>query len=51
MRKKYALEYMMIRDGLAYQKQAVVDQVNATGALGCSSCTIEDAENFADSKR
>ena len=35
----------------ADQKQAVVDQVNSTGALGCSSCTLQDAENFADSKR
>ena len=33
------------------QKQALVDKVNREGLLGCTSCTVKDAEAYADSKR
>ena len=33
------------------QKQALVDKVNREGLLGCTSCTVEDAEAYANSKR
>lgn len=35
-------------------KQATVDESNSYGAMGCGSgytCTMEDAENLADSLR
>ena len=35
-------------------KQAIVDEANSSGAMGCGSgytCTMEDAENLADSLR
>jgi len=32
----------------AAEKQSVVDRVNSSGALGCSSCTIADAQQFID---
>lgn len=32
----------------AAEKQSVVDRVNSAGVLGCSSCTIADAQQFID---
>ena len=33
------------------QKQALVEKVNREGLLGCTSCTVADAEAYANSKR
>lgn len=33
------------------QKQALVDKVNREGLLGCTNCSVQDAEAYANSKR